>query len=325
MRSVADIVRAPRIEEALPELAEEVAALRLQQAAAPWFIQLPLGVGLFIASALTCGGFGTMAADKVLFGTVGLMLVLIASGISWFPLPWMVRPLVLVSVLLGRMLIAFAVGNEDTLPFVMVPLELALLVGHKDPLNRLFAAISVPAWICFGLEGGGTELLALLTLTLGGALLVGRRLWVGLAPLRTIAHSLTLGWLLCALVFPSVPGEAWTGLASLLLGLGGAVLAVVLASSLALPLHERALAALLPVAVALLTVPVPGVQVALVVALLGFVARSPALWGLAVGAVAAYGAYFMYELDFGLWAKGLAMIGTGAALSAMGLFAGRYR
>lgn len=320
--SIADLVRERKVEEIAPALAETAPPLRRQHEGAPWFVQLALAVGLFLSSGLVCGGLGDIIDEQWLLGAAGLLLLAISSLTSWLPLPWVARPAVLASVLLGRLL--FGAGfADDELPYIMAALEATLWIVHRDPLNRLIAAVSVPLWLRAEIEVEGiAAMLSLLSLLVGCTLLLLRRHWVALW-VREILHPLALGALAAALILPTVPGESWGVFFPLLVGILCSGCALAVALSLGLRPLEVSLAALLPVCVAAMTWPVPGLTVALLVAVTGFLTRSRALWGCAVAAVAMYGARAMYQLDWSLWAKGSAMIGAGILLMWMGQLAGR--
>lgn len=321
--SIGDLVHPRRVEEIRPKLAEAAAQLRRDSTAAPWFVQLALAIGLFVASAFTCGGIAGIAFEPVLFGGVGLFLALVSSAVSWLPMPWFVRPILLVSVVLARLLVLASVVDNQEMPLVMAALEFMLLLLHRDPLNRLFAAFAAPAYLASKLEHW-LEWVTLATFLPSALLLLLRRLWLGLG-IREVIHPMVMGSLMLALALPSVPGDAWSGVLSAVMGLVCAGCAVAVSYSLGLRWYELAVSGIFPILIAAMTVTVPGVGVAMLLAVLGFLSRSPGLWGIALGATTMYGARAMYQLDWGLWAKGGAMITAGLALILVGQLAGRYR
>lgn len=322
--SIVDLVRERRIEELEPSLAAVAAPLRRAHDGAPWFVQLALAAGLLLSSALVCGGVASILNEKWLFGSAGVFLLLLSSIASWLPLPWVARPAVLVSVLLGRLLFGAALTSTE-LPYFMAALEALLLFVHRDPLDRLVAAIAVPLWLRAEIEVESVAaVLSLVSLLFGSSLMLLRRFWAPLK-IREVLHPMALGALGAALMLPAVPGESWGVFFPLVVGIVCSACALAVAVSLRLRPHEIGLSAVLPVSVAAMTWPVPGLTVALLAAVTGFLTRSSALWGCAVAAVAMYGARAMYQLDWGLWAKGSAMIGAGLVLMLMGQLAGRAR
>jgi uncharacterized membrane-anchored protein len=323
MSTIAELIRPPRIEDAVPELADAARAAR-SRSSVPLFVQIPAALGLLLASGFLCGGFTMLLKDDLVIGVVGVVLALASIGASWLPLPWFGRPLVLAAAILGRLLIAWGAGS-DNVQAVMPVVEVVMLALHRDGLNRAWAAATVPAWLLMDNEHL-TAVATTLALIGGGAVVVLRRWWLPWpAPLREIAAACATGWLGLALVLPCVEGPAWSlvfsgGMALVIAGIAG-----VLAFRAEIGLAASAAAVAVPMLVAAFTTPVPGVLVAMTVAVVGFVGRSPRLWVAAVAAMTGYGVYFNYDLAWGLVAKGGAMIGAGAVLALGGLLAGTFR
>jgi Domain of unknown function (DUF4401) len=314
--SVADLLRPRRLEARFPERRDDIARIRRELAGPPWYLQLALGFGLSLAAALGCAGLGALLDAP---GPIGLILAVGASAASWLPVPWWGRPFVLGGVLLARPLLFSTVEQPE--PWVLA--EIVLFLVHRDPINR-FVAVAAAFLALTASADELIEVWTLLALALGVGALATRPQWVHLP--REVRQPLwygALGALAFALVAPSWPGTTYAGVATaIVVGAAAAIAAGTLVRSSPL---DRAAAVVFPIALAALTVPVPGVMVALVVGALGFVLRAQAVWGVGVAAFGAYGTWFMYDLEWPLWAKGSAMIGTGAVLVAGGLLAGRNR
>jgi uncharacterized membrane-anchored protein len=316
-------LRGPRVEELLPGLSAEVAQARSQVTAAPLWLTVPMMIGLLLAGGLLCGGL--LFLLKPLLAVVpwlGLPLLVAAAVASWLPLPWLSRPVVLVASVVGRGLFWFWVFHLH-LPVELVAAgEAALLVAHRDPAQRWFAAAMIPAWLVNEEFSRGLWVLPP-TLAVGAATLAARRSWSSRPAVAELLGPAGSGLLFAALVLPSIQGPRWPTPLALALGVTAGVVAGVVAAGAGARWPERVVAVVLPIALGALAVGVPGLVVAVLVAVVGFAARSPATWTTGIAAMVGYGVWFYYQLSLPLFQKGAAMIVLGAALAATGAWAHR--
>ncbi|MEZ4236705.1 MAG: DUF4401 domain-containing protein [Myxococcota bacterium] len=317
-----DQIRPPRVEDVDPSLAADAAAVR-RRSDVPLFVEIPVVLGIALASAAGCGGLWMLLErDQLLVTSLGLAMGIVSIGASWLPLPWFARPLVLVGAVLCRVLLAYAVPEADR-ELVLCAVEAVMFALHRDRLNKTFAAGAVGLWITWDhgrLHAPG----ATAGLLVGGALTLTRPWWLH-APafLRELAASGAMGGLWLAVALACAPGPAWSPAYTAVIGVGTAAAAALAASNAQVSWPGRIAAGLAPLVVAAATVPVPGFLIALLVAILGFAARAPRLWISAMIGLAAYGGWFYYGLVWHAGAKGLAMIGVGAVLIAAGAWFGR--
>jgi uncharacterized membrane-anchored protein len=264
------------------------------------------------------------AASAPVLLALALASVAASCAASWLPLPWVLRPLVLVGAVVGRGLFAsaLAAGGGPLLPG-MAALELVFLVAHRDALQRWAAAFLLPGWLV-GEHGERAEWVLVPSLGIGVAVALTRRWWSGTLGASILA-PLAGGLLTASLVLPSWPGEPWWWGLTASLGVTCAAVGLAVGWGAGIPLVDRLLIAVFPLALGALTFGVPGITVAVLVAGVGFLVRSPTVWGAAMVALVGYAVWFYYDLDLPLFQKGGAMIGLGLLCIAVGAWAGRRR
>lgn len=327
--------RGPRLEEALPELGEEIRAARAQVSGAPLWVVIPLAVGLLVAGALLCGGIAAFVLPGLDAGAAAVLgggVLLASIAASWMPLPALARPFVLVTAVVGRGLLWIALVDVSRDLWSFAALELVLAVVHRDPLQRACAALAAPLLFAFQhwrLFGGAHDLSAqaqlvfVPTLAFGLVVSSARRAWAGVPWVGEWAGAVGPAALVAALWLPSYQGTPWFDGLTLALAAGCAGVALVVTSGLGLAWTDRLAVCGGLLALGATTWAVPGFTVAVLVAGIGFLTRSPAVWATAVAAMVGYGVWFYYRLELPLYEKGGAMIALGLVLAAAGWWAGR--
>ena len=119
---LATLFVAPRVEEILPGLAAEIWEVRQDRAAPALHVQIPVALGLVMASGLFCGSAVAYSSDTTFVGILGAVLGLVSIVLSWLPLRWWAQPLVLIGATSCRLMIGWAFEAVN-LTSVMIAVE----------------------------------------------------------------------------------------------------------------------------------------------------------------------------------------------------------
>ncbi|MBN9683262.1 MULTISPECIES: DUF4401 domain-containing protein [unclassified Corallococcus] len=310
--------------------------------ASPWFVKALAGGGAWLSAAFLLSFFACVGLWKEEAALTGLGLALTVASVFLRRAtqgPFMEQlALALCMAGVGSFLVGLAQLDQNTvtIAFAGAVVSLALLAVFPDLILYFLATVGVCVSVgvlaveAFG--GAGADVWMLVgTAALCGLLLYEPRLRRGQLGARVgpIAFALACaapGWLLFRSYENSQEGFHYVfrfesafvpsaymaiALALLVVWTGWQVL-----RELGLAHEQRVW---IPAVCALvlltgMTLNTPGVLVAVLMLTLGFHRRSRVMLGLAVAFLLTFGAYYYYDLHITLWAKALALTGSGLVL-----------